>query len=92
KDLRVSTTLGNVDQAFLQDKRLATPANPEGTIGAANRGTALGDPAANNAAFTRASDIAAAIRTTNTEQLGRTPSKAEVTDQADRVFRILRYF
>jgi len=92
KDLRVSTTMGDVDQAFLQDKRLATPANPEGTIGAANRGTALGDPAANNAAFTRASEIAAAIRTTNTEQLGRTPSKAEVNDQADRVFRILRYF
>ena len=92
KDLRVSTTSGDIDQAFLKDKRLATPANPEGTIGVADTGTAPGDAAANNAAFTRASDIAAAIRTTNTEQLGRTPSDAEVKDQADRVFRILRYF
>lgn len=92
KDLRVSTDFGTADQAFLMDKRLATPGNPLGTVGVADTGTAVGDASQNNAAFRKASDIAATIRSTNTEQLGRSPSKAEISDQADRVFRMLRYF
>lgn len=92
RDLRISSTTGTADQAFLLDKRLATPANPDGTIGAANIGTATGDAAANNAAFTKASEIAAAIRASSGEQLGRTASKTEVKDHVDRVFRIIKYF
>jgi hypothetical protein len=92
RDLRISSTTGTADQAFLLDKRLATSANPDGTIGAANIGTAPGDAAANNAAFTKASEIAAAIRSSAGEQIGLTASKAEVKDHVDRVFRIIRYF
>ncbi|MBA3859459.1 MAG: hypothetical protein C0507_21350 [Cyanobacteria bacterium PR.3.49] len=92
KDFNVHTANGNVEQTFLADKRLATPANPDGTIGVADRGTAPGDPAANHAAFLKGTEVAAAIRATNTQQLGRTPSAAQVEDHVDRVFKVLRYF
>lgn len=92
KDLRLNTNHGTVDQTFLQDKRLATPANPEGTIGVADRGTAPGDAAANHATFLKATEIAAAIRDTNTTQLGRTASEGQIRDHVDRVFKVMHFF
>ena len=92
KDLSISSDSGQVDQSFLQDKRLATPANPQGTIGVADRQTAPGDAEANHAVFTKAADVATSIRSTNTEALGRNPSESAVRDHVDRVFRVLRYY
>lgn len=91
-DFNVHTANGNVEQTFLTDKRLATPANPKGTIGVADRGTAPGDAAANHAAFLKGTEVAAAIRSTTTEQLGRNPSAAKVEDHVERIFKVLHYF
>lgn len=92
KDLGVSTHNGNVDQSFLHDARLATPANPNGTIGVADRRTAPGDTAENHALFSRASEVASAIRSANTDALGRNPSQKTVSDHVDRTFQMLRYY
>ena len=92
KDLRVSTDHGSVDQSFLHDARLATPANPSGTIGVADRRTAPGDSAENHALFARASEVATAIRSANTDALGRNPTKTAVSEHVDRTFQMLRYY
>jgi len=92
KDLHVKTESGKIDQAFLTDRRLATSANPDGTIGAADTQTAPGDVAANHAIFTKTSEVAAAIRTDNTNTLGPNPNESEIRDHVDRVFRAFKYF
>ncbi len=93
KDLRVSTDQGNVDQSFLHDARLGHPRKPSTeTIGVADRMTAPGDAAENRALFSRASEVASAIRSANTDALGRNPTKTAVSEHVDRTFQMLRYY